>query len=72
MKILIAILLLLILFFVGCEQSPKEREYEDYKANRSVARICPHGEKIFKWNNKYWVNSPDRYPDMPVEGPEAC
>jgi len=53
----------------GCfELSEKEIEYDHYKKERALVKICPDGTKIFQWHDKLWVRGP-QIPDQEVASP---
>jgi hypothetical protein len=64
----------LVLFLVGCSASaddPKYAEYQQYRKERVLVKVCHSGEKIWQWQGKLWAKGP-RYPDETVASIEVC
>ena len=60
------LIILSFLLLTACLDTDNQKQYRHYIQERNLVKICPHGEKIFKWNDDLYVNDSRQYPDMKV------
>jgi hypothetical protein len=68
-------MLLSILFLAGCDDSEsiaRRQDYQDYRKNRIVEKICHDGTRIWSWNSKYWIHDVKKWPDGEVKSLDVC
>jgi hypothetical protein len=50
----------------GCQMDERNSQHDHYRSERTLAKICPDGTKVWSWNSKLWVFDNRVYPDAEV------
>lgn len=65
----VAVIASIGLMLAACGESPRSAEYDQYRSERTVVRVCYDGTRVWAWHGKLWVSDTKQWPDMQISAP---